>query len=249
MRHNRHSPCHSLFEQAQLESEIDVYEYSGLNKLVQHCSSNKIAIGGGNLLEYLRLNEAKEDGHVASSPIEVPHDTIPSPPDDLSHGAVPSPPVDLSHAAVLPPPTDLEQLEETSGFGIVVGEFLARGSTSPCATFRNPSLLHKLAETETFEIANMEVWSLTPAWDVDYAEKLEMTKYFADQSSHTESLSSIHSTRSMLSDRGGACTPPRADSLAASDMVQSRFYRRVGEDDEGEEQRDRWQYANMMGMM
>lgn len=144
---------------------------------------------------------------------------------------------------VLEPPQDLQQLEGTIGFGIGIDEFLARGTTSPCATFRNPSLLNKLGETETFEIANLEVWTLTPGWNVDSAEKLEMTKYFADQSSHGESIHSVYSDVS-----ASYSNTPR-NSLTAADLVQSKFYRRVGEGDDNEEQRQRWQYAQMMGMM
>ena len=195
MRHNRDSQCHSLFEQAQLETEIDVYAYSGENKLVQRCSHNEIAIGGGNI-----------NAGIVS--------------DD-----------------------DSEEMEDTAGFGIAIDEFLARGTTSPCATFRNPSLLHNLGEAETFEIANLEVWSLTPAYDVNQAEKLEMTKYFINQSSHTES--SIHS---VYSDIAGSYTPP-SNSMNAVDMVQASFYRRVGQNDGSEEQRDRWQRSSMMGLV
>ena len=209
MRHNRHSPCHSLYEQAKLETEIDVYKYSGLNKLVQHCSAKKIAIGGGNIYEYLAAERAK----------------------GRSTGDLARP----------PSPVELEQMEEATGFGIAVDDLLARGTTSPCATFRNPSLMNNLAKTEMFEIANMEVWTLTPAWDVDAAEKMEMKLFFVDQSSHTVN-SSTHSSYSDMAHS------PR-DSMMASDLTQQRFYRRLGENDESEAQRDRWQYVNMMGLM
>ena len=49
MRYNRMTPCHSLFEQAHLESEIDVYFYSGLNDYVQLCTPTSLAVGGGEL--------------------------------------------------------------------------------------------------------------------------------------------------------------------------------------------------------
>lgn len=48
MRHSRNTPVHSLFEQAQLESEIDIFPYNGTNDYIQLCTSDKIAIGGGN---------------------------------------------------------------------------------------------------------------------------------------------------------------------------------------------------------
>lgn len=189
-----------------METEIDVYAYSGLNNLIQHCSAKKIGIGGGNIYEDM---EAKGDTGDLDRP---------------------------------PSPLELEQMEEATGFGIALDEFLARGTTSPCATYRNPSLLNKRAEAEVFSVANIEVWTLTPAYDVHSAEKMEMTKYFVDQSTHTVD-SSTHSSYSELA------YSPRNSMTMSAELNQQRFYRRVGENDEGEEQRNRWQYANMMGLM
>lgn len=50
MRHNRNTPVFSLFEQAQLESEIDVFPYNGSNTYIQLCTKDKIALGGGSRL-------------------------------------------------------------------------------------------------------------------------------------------------------------------------------------------------------
>mmetsp|Transcript_16515 Transcript_16515/g.34540 ORF Transcript_16515/g.34540 Transcript_16515/m.34540 type:complete len:619 (-) Transcript_16515:136-1992(-) len=50
MRHNRNTPVHSLFEQAQLESEIDVFPYNGSNDYIQLCTRDKLALGGGSVL-------------------------------------------------------------------------------------------------------------------------------------------------------------------------------------------------------
>lgn len=47
MRHNRNTPVFSLFEQAQLESEIDVFPFNGSNDYVQLCTNDKLALGGG----------------------------------------------------------------------------------------------------------------------------------------------------------------------------------------------------------
>lgn len=208
MRHNRNTPCHSLFEQAQMETEIDVYAYSGLNSLIQHCSHEKIGIGGGDINKY----KTEEEG--------------------------------------IPPPVDIE-LMKSIGFGIVINEDLARGSTSPCATFRNPDLMNNSGQLATFTIANMEVWTLTPAWDVNAAQRLEMVKYFADQSirqsTHTyaDETSSTHS--SVCSDFGSSSIPG-TPIFTSRDLIQEKFYRRVGEHDENESQRNRWQYANMMNL-
>jgi len=48
MRHSRQTPCHSIIDQAQMESEIDVYPYTGANQCLQLCTHNKIAVGGGS---------------------------------------------------------------------------------------------------------------------------------------------------------------------------------------------------------
>ncbi|KAL3822905.1 hypothetical protein ACHAXA_010688 [Cyclostephanos tholiformis] len=42
---------YSILDQAKLESELDVFHWSGLNDLVQYCSHDMIAIGGGALPE------------------------------------------------------------------------------------------------------------------------------------------------------------------------------------------------------
>jgi TLD len=48
MRHSRKSKCNSIIDVAHLESEIDVYPYTGENHCVQFCTSRKIAVGGGS---------------------------------------------------------------------------------------------------------------------------------------------------------------------------------------------------------
>jgi hypothetical protein len=40
---------HSIIDQAKLESELDVYSWTGRNELVQYCTRDMIAIGGGAL--------------------------------------------------------------------------------------------------------------------------------------------------------------------------------------------------------
>jgi hypothetical protein len=47
MRHSRHEKCHSIIDQAHMESEIDVYPFIGTNNCIQLCSNDKISIGGG----------------------------------------------------------------------------------------------------------------------------------------------------------------------------------------------------------
>lgn len=51
---------YSVLDQAKLESELDVFHWSGLNDLVQYCSHDIIAIGGGSLPEDNCADEAEE---------------------------------------------------------------------------------------------------------------------------------------------------------------------------------------------
>jgi hypothetical protein len=50
MRHGRNSKCASLFYQAQMETEIDVYYYSGVNNMIQLCNDDALAVGAGELV-------------------------------------------------------------------------------------------------------------------------------------------------------------------------------------------------------
>uniref|UniRef100_A0A7S3QCD2 Oxidation resistance protein 1 n=1 Tax=Chaetoceros debilis TaxID=122233 RepID=A0A7S3QCD2_9STRA len=49
MRHNRMDTCYSLYEKAQLESEIDIYPYSSLNSCVQLCKHDMLGVGAGEI--------------------------------------------------------------------------------------------------------------------------------------------------------------------------------------------------------
>ena len=48
MRHTRREKSHSIIDQAKMESEIDVYPYTGENTSIQLCTHDMIAVGGGN---------------------------------------------------------------------------------------------------------------------------------------------------------------------------------------------------------
>lgn len=47
MRHSRKEKTHSIIDQAHMESEIDVFPYTGENNCIQLCTHDKIAVGGG----------------------------------------------------------------------------------------------------------------------------------------------------------------------------------------------------------
>jgi hypothetical protein len=61
MRHSRRTKCYSLFDQAQLESEIDVYMYAGTNELVQACRHDELAVGGDDGLPNLDEGESYDE--------------------------------------------------------------------------------------------------------------------------------------------------------------------------------------------
>mmetsp|Transcript_27261 Transcript_27261/g.57224 ORF Transcript_27261/g.57224 Transcript_27261/m.57224 type:complete len:392 (-) Transcript_27261:232-1407(-) len=48
------------------------------------------------------------------------------------------------------------------GFGLALEKDLLRGSSQPCSTFSSPSLSGLHSDGSTFEIRNLEVWTLTP---------------------------------------------------------------------------------------
>lgn len=199
MRHNRKTKCSSLYDQAQMESEIDVYFCTHQNEMIQLSTDEMIAVGGG----------------------EVESDTDSS----------------------------VEERSDRFGFGLSIDDFMLHGTSSPCATYKNPCLVDGGSKDKRFRIANVEVWTLTPCATVDAAERLEMSQFWIQQSSRDMS-----STMSLRSVAAGSPRPSRSprpgfrkvEDFDADDLSQESFYRRVGENDESEQQRDIWQYATMM---
>jgi hypothetical protein len=93
-----------------------------------------------------------------------------------------------------------------------------------------------------FDVAGLEIWSFTPCHDVKSAEKLEMTQFFIEESSRGGSICSTISSSSQHHHQS-------SDMFSSRDLIQEDFYRRVGQDVESDERRQRWQYANMMNPM
>ena len=129
MRQPRKTGCHTVEEQAHLESELDVYPWTGENNCVQLCTHDTIAVGGGAL-----TSEKKDE-------------------------------------------TDAEDAT-CYGFGIAVDRLLLHGTSSHCATFGSPPLSKLHPDGSPFEIMNLEVWTLTPSYNLEDAEKLELGKLF-----------------------------------------------------------------------
>ncbi|KAL7552081.1 hypothetical protein ACHAWF_016721 [Thalassiosira exigua] len=62
-----------------------------------------------------------------------------------------------------------------AGFGLVIGDALERGSSSPCKTYSNRCLVSD-SESGEFEVANIEIWALTPFWFEADAERSERSR-------------------------------------------------------------------------
>lgn len=60
VRQSRMTPCHSLREQAKMESDVLVYPYSGFNNYVQLCHHDRIALGGGDIMIVKNDNEFRQ---------------------------------------------------------------------------------------------------------------------------------------------------------------------------------------------
>lgn len=65
------------------------------------------------------------------------------------------------------------------GFGFIVEDHLTQGASSPCLTYDNPCLVS--SADGRFEVANMEVWSMTPFLFAADAEKCETTVRFIQE--------------------------------------------------------------------
>jgi MFS family permease len=63
-----------------------------------------------------------------------------------------------------------------NGFGFVIDESLWRGSSAPSVTYGNPILVAN--PNGDFEVANIEVWAMTPFVFEEEAEKLESSRRF-----------------------------------------------------------------------
>jgi TLD len=180
MRQSRQTWCPSLYEQAKLESTIDVYPYSGKTSSVQVCQHDLLAVGG--------------DDSVDENLIGVP-----------STG-------------------------RSNGFAFALQSDLLRGTTSPCSSFQSPALCGEGEASSVFCTSGLEVWTLTPCRDVDAAEKLEMAKYFVEESSR-----SIQSSSPTLGSRRVSYTCGSSDLYS-----QKKFFRRIGENNDREERRQSW---------
>ena len=269
MRHSRRTKCASLFDQAQLESEIDVFFYtkdssSEYEQNVQVCRHNYIALGGDNDNVNKDGNDDDEYGGLPSQDLTVAntkHDlrrrrrskTQPSRQDSNDSNSQDDENNNNKTKTSAPAGDDTTVSSSSSysqhpyrGFAYALEGDLLRGTTSPCETFKSPSLCGRGDRTEVFYVAGIEVWTLTPCIDVNAAEKLEMTKFFIEESSrHTPSASSSLLPDSPSSVHSIKNSPRSLSAFSSQDLIQSSFYQRVGYDYQSQERRDRWSDQNM----
>ena len=67
------------------------------------------------------------------------------------------------------------------GFGLSIESNLQYGTTSPCLTFGSKSMSKIASPGSTFEILNIELWTLTPCLTAEDANRLECSKLFLEE--------------------------------------------------------------------
>lgn len=70
---------------------------------------------------------------------------------------------------------------EPVGIGFMLDADLMGGETNSCATFANPRLGNQKSKESEFDVAKLEVWTLTPAGSIGEAQKLEMHRHFINE--------------------------------------------------------------------
>ena len=132
--HSRYTPCSTVLEQIALESNVEVFTWTGANRNVQYISheASTLGLGGG--------------------PLE-----------------------DSDNAANINPAVDDDGKVDTKswGFAFALNQDLSRGTSGFSTTFDNPSLFG-----DVFEVANVEVWTLSPTEDLEQANNIELSRTF-----------------------------------------------------------------------
>jgi len=68
MRHSRLDTTNGVLDQAQKESEVEVYPYTGENEFIQLCTHDRIAVGGG-IPDHSSSSEQKSQNEPISNPL------------------------------------------------------------------------------------------------------------------------------------------------------------------------------------
>jgi hypothetical protein len=152
MKKSRKQNCHSIIDQAQMESEIEVFPFTGVNNSIQLCTHDKIAVGGGTgVSSPTSTASSSKTGKTTESSNYY---------DEEGFSPV---------------------KEHEWGVGLTIGSDFLHGTSSPCLTFGSPSLSMVHSDGAIFEIMNLELWALTPCMRLEDAEKLELSKLFLEK--------------------------------------------------------------------
>jgi TLD len=164
MRQSRSEPCHSVMEQILMESKIDVFPFTGRNNQVQTCTMDGVFLGCGEIATDENPDRSDgEEGKVG---------------DTQSNDAVVTSETDASKTD--PDGTVNATTSSSTHFGnaIHLDQFLGSGSTSSSETFGNPCLIHQNNRGQKFNVANIELWAMTPHETIQDADKAEMKTLF-----------------------------------------------------------------------
>ena len=166
LKHGRNEIANSRSEKVLMDSDLDVYKYSGTNRFVQLCKPDKIAIGGGSPNDphgKKLLKKLKEESETTNAP--------------------PSSQLEASSSSALPATSPSSS--QDYGFGLIFEQDLLQGASSPCLTFRSPSLSKKHPRGSKFEILNIEVWTFSPCLNEAEAERVERGMLTSIEQSNT----------------------------------------------------------------
>ena len=72
------------------------------------------------------------------------------------------------------------------GHAIKLDKSMDNGSTSSSETFRSPCLIERESRGKKFQVANVELWTMTPHETVGKADQAEMRALFLEENRHTD---------------------------------------------------------------
>jgi hypothetical protein len=161
MRQSRFEPCQSVVEQLMMESKMDVFPFTSQNNYVQSCATSGIALGYGEIEVEGKRNSDGCDTDDADDSGDV-HDELGT--------------------------TTRLIGSSTSHYGhaIKLDKLMATGSTSSSETFGNPCLIERESRGKKFEVANVELWTMTPHDSVEDADQAEMRALFLEENRNTD---------------------------------------------------------------
>jgi hypothetical protein len=136
---------HSSREELEQHQPVEVFSFAYNNYNIQLLTQQNLIVGGsGGMTEYDKeCNHLHSNNNMDSSSTSI-------------HSASSS---------------NFNNSDDDCGFGLWLEHDLLQGSSSPCSTFNSPSLSVIHADGSAFEIANVEVWALTPCINLEQAKK------------------------------------------------------------------------------